>query len=69
MNSPLVQLYWTSADYNQAPCITNHNWALWNVYDSMYRIVQDQLLRSKMPFAPPAAGAALAYTSQPCTGR
>ena len=46
-DSPLVRLYWTSADYNQAPCITNHNWALWNVYDSMYRIVQDQLLRSK----------------------
>ena len=37
----------TCADYDYAPCITNHNWALWNVYDSMYRIVQDQLLRSK----------------------
>ena len=24
-DSPLVRYYWTSTDYNQAPCITNHN--------------------------------------------
>ena len=67
-DSPLVRLYWTCTDYDQAPCITNHNWALWNVYDSMYHIVQDQLLRSKA-LCSAAAGAELAFTSQPCTGR
>ena len=46
-DSHLVRYYWTSADYDQAPCITNHNWALWNVYDGMSHIVQGQLLRSK----------------------
>ena len=46
-DSPLVWLYWTCADYDYAPCVTNHNWALWNVYDSMYHIVQGQLLSSK----------------------
>ena len=40
-NSPLLRYYWTCPDYTLPPCLTNHCWALWNVYDIMYRMVQE----------------------------
>ena len=46
-NSPLLRYYWTCPDYTLPPCLTNHCWALWNVYDIMYRMVQQRMLGQK----------------------
>ena len=45
--SQLLRYYWTCSDYILPPCLTNHCWALWNVYDIMYRMVQERMLGRK----------------------